>query len=651
MGPNSMNLQHQKATLQLMKIKAQLFPKTSEERLSLVNNLLDISYENPGSLPIKLQVKSILQKLFDDYSEESRIRFGLAYSIYYIVVDSNFSYQERGKALDSFKDLFTWFDLDEAVLSLYGRAIENFIRDISFDNSSSRKLLERIKNLHEEFPHCDEVTRFLSSSIFQMHSSEMRDPKRQLEMLRELKSLYEKFKEDQSISLDYGIALHNSARSPYLSEDERISLIEDMGAWQAIHKPDDWLLKSLSVWHAGALNSWSDLPVLRRKVVRLAVQHVERLHEHDEVREEFTDGASRYLLQQINLQSEERLLIKMLDRLRIRYPDDENAHAAWNRALRAIALAEESLVDLSRQEAIALLQESAAKGIESSEALYHLTWTLTMLVESSSLEETERATIEKDWSQLEAEYSDQTSFRSSQAAVYLVLFGKSLSSENPSDDYFEKIKGIFDSAPDDEISIATYADVLMTACSYSYDPICASNRLKELKNLQKKHPKNTEVLDLLATALSNLFRYPYEGLDQSKVQEDLQKLAKKYPKNETVASVLSYVLAAGYLGSLDRKILRSIFFADLKDLAQKMPDTQEVQDNFVSSLVFASILAKSPSEKKKLLAEVEARNPDRVLEDFPVLIPLLPLAREFHTLSPEEIRGLLARVSESTDPD
>jgi hypothetical protein len=634
-----------------MKIKAQLFPKTSEERLSLVNHLLDISYENPGSLPIKLQVKSILQKLFDDYSEESRIRFGLAYSIYYIVVDSNFSYQERGKALDSFKDLFTWFDLDEAVLSLYGRAIENFIRDISFDNSSSRKLLKRIKNLHEEFPHCDEVTRFLSSSIFQVHSSEMRDPKRQLEMLRELKSLYEKFKEDQSISLDYGIALHNSARSPYLSEDERVSLIEDMGSWQAIHKPDDWLLKSLSVWHAGALNSWSDLPVLRRKVVRLAVQHIERLHEQDEVREEFTDGACQYLLQQNNLQEEERLLIAMLEKLRNRYPDDKNVQSAWHRALRAIALAKESIVNLSRQEAISQLRESAAKGTDSKEALYELTYTLTMLAESSSLNEEERARFAEDCSMLAEEHCDRAEFRGSQASAYLELFGKSLSSESPTYVYFEKIKVIFNHTPNDKESLAVFARALMIACSYSSDPHYASDRLKELKKLQKKHPNNAEVLDLLATTLSNVFRYPYEGLDQSKVQDDLQKLAKKYPNNETVASVLSYVLAAGYLGSLDRKMLRNTFFADLKDLAKKMPDIQEVQDNYVSGLLVASLLSKSLAEKKKLLAEVVARNPDRMLEDFPVLIPLLPLAREFQTLSPEEIRGLLDRVSESKDSD
>lgn len=645
-----MNLQHQKSIVQLMKIKALPLPKTPEDRQVLVMNLLDISYESMGSLTIKQQVRSILQLLFDDYAEESRIRFGLAYSLYYIVADSSFSYQERGKALDSFKHLSTWFDLDETVLSLYGRAIDSFIRDVSFDNSSSRKLLERIRSLHEEFPHCQEVTRCLSSSLFHVHSGERRDPKSQLEMLSELESLYEKFKEDQTISLDYGIALHNSARSPYLTEEERVSLTEDMAAWQAIHKPDDWLLKSLSEWHAGALINYSDLPVLRRKVARLAVKHVERLHQHEEVREEFADGASRYLLQQTKLQEEERLLIKMLEQLRLKYPDDENVQAAWNRALRSIALAEESLSDLSRQEAIALLQESAANGTETSEALYHLTWTLTMLVESGSLEETERAKFEKQWSQLASKYSDQASFRSSQATVYLDLFRESLSSDNPSDEYFEKIKGIFDSTPNDEISLVTYAGALMTASSYSDDPVVASNRMDELKDLQKKHPKNKEVLDLLATALNNVFRYPYESLDQSKIQEDLQKLAKKHPKNEAVASVLSYVLAAGYLGSLDRKTLRNDFFADLEDLAKRMPDTQEVQDNFASSLVFASLLAKSPTEKKKLLAQVEARNPERILEDFPILIPLLPLAREFHTLSPKEAKAFLEQVPENTDP-
>lgn len=638
----SRSFHHLKGALTLLKIKVISQVKTPEDRQNLVNEILDVSFDNDGSLFIKKQVHRWTQRLLADHSQESRIRYGLAYSLYYIVVDSEFYLHQKVEALDAFKELEVCFDLDEVVRGVYARSIENLIRDIPKDIANSRKLLARIKALHEEYPHCLSVLEFYSSSLFQLHSHEIRDAARQLELINELRGLYEKFSGNYEISLDYGIALHNSARSPYLTEDERISVLELIESWQAAHKPDDWLLRKVGDWQARALSNWDHLPKLQRKVAELALQHVQRLHDCPEVRAEFATGASFYLLSREAFEEVEQQVIGEMQKLYALHPDEEEVERGWICTLRAVALAGDESSSLTRTDALRLLRDAAYSSKEDRDALFNLAMTMTPLSEDMNLTDEERSEHLQNLSQISEEFFENEEFQGGVATACFYLYKESVQTGKPEDRYLDRIREICKRMPNDSSSRHALANALMNGCSHVSQPSYAHSCFEELKVLQKSFSDSVELVDILSIAYHNVFRDPYEGVEIGSIEEELKTLRKHYPRNLAAAEAYALVMASGFYGCLERIFWRSMFLYELMKLARKFSGSEDIQDFFAGCLLISSVIARSQWIKRRFLAEAQKQGIVDALERNEFLIPLYSAGKSFQTMDVDEVRELLS---------
>lgn len=630
-----------KLPLELAKLCRQAVPTDGIGRRSKATSLLDISYEADGQMSLKLKVMNELKKLYEANPEEAHLRTSYAYGIHYTVRDATLSPQEREAALESFNDLSKNFNFDEKVRELYADSICQLICDSRSDIARARRLYSRLKRFSQDFPHCRFSASALSYSASRLHHFEILDNERQLEYLAELREAYSRFPQEDSISYHFGAALHNTARCETHSEEQLLKLLDEIEDWQAVHKPDEFLIETASVWRSSAMIEGKSTPALKKKSAQLFLKHVKRLHEFPPVRDYFAYAASNFLLGAETFEEMEQDLVDTMRLILDLYPREERIIEGWRRTLHAIACAPNGALSISRSSALEMLRQSIKQGPFHEDGLGHLALALTHLTRSNFADEKEKEDYVTELAEIAKDNPDYTGIQSASAIAYLLSHGNRANSGEPAEDDLSRLRELCRQNPQNQEILAHFGNALMNGTTCPGQPDYCKKCLAELKELQKEFPKNQDLVNLLAIAFFNIFSDPPFDADLSDIQDQLEILADKHPKNTEVALSLALVYFSGFLGNIDRVSLRFFCIRDLKDIAKRFPDEEEIQWRYSLCLMVSAVISRPVWNKKRLMKEAEKRDLYAASREFPSLAPFVNYAARNETLTPAEVKQML----------